>query len=110
MKIENKLDFNEVADRSFNFLTTMVDRKLDLLPYWLIAIDEKPAWARHYRVDDAELVGSWAEALIRLRQMTGSKVGLECEAAFKRLTLRDCAENGLRYNHKYPWTETQFCN
>ena len=108
--IRNKLDFNRRADLCFNFLTRMTDEKLDLLPYWLIAIDENPAWACHYRVDDSELPGSWAEALIRLRQMTGDDQGLRTEQAFKKMTLRDFGEDGLRYHHKYPWTRTIFCN
>ena len=48
--IRNKLDFRRRADLSCNFLTRMTDEKLDLLPYWLVAIDENPAWAQSYGV------------------------------------------------------------
>lgn len=110
MQNQNKLDLQYHAKLCFNYLTGMVDEKLDCLPYWLIAINENPAYAKHCRVDDAELVASWSEALIRMRQMTASKEGLRAEAGIKRHLLKDFGKDGLRYHHKYPWTQSIFCN
>ena len=47
------------AELALNYLTSMVDERYDYLPFWLIAAHENPAFARHCRVDDAELVASW---------------------------------------------------
>ena len=46
------------AEMALNYLTQMVDPKLDYLPYWLIYPNENPAFAKHCRVDDAELAAS----------------------------------------------------
>lgn len=96
-----------VAERSLNYLTGMVDRQTDCLPYWLIAAQEKPCCARHVRVDDAELVASWYEAMVCTRAILGPNApGAEVQAAFRRHTLKSWGEHGLRFHEPYPWTHT----
>ena len=59
MKRYKAFDLVACAQRTFNYITTMVDAKEDNLPYWLILPNKNPAEAAHCRVDDAELIGSW---------------------------------------------------
>ena len=55
-----------------HYITHMVDKAQDNLPYWLLLPNKKPAEAAHCRVDDAELVGSWYEGLHSAMQMLGT--------------------------------------
>lgn len=68
----------ENAKLAHNYLTGMVDKKLDNLPYWLLMPNKKPAEANHCKVDDAELVGSWYEGLDCAMKMLDTKRGLTC--------------------------------
>ena len=101
-----KYDILKCAEFSFNYLTRMVDKKYDYLPYWLISVNEVPAWAKHCRVDDAELVASWYEGLTSVREMLGTEEGREVEEGFKKHLLRSWGKDGLRYHENYPWTNT----
>ncbi len=94
------------AKRAHNYITTMVDKNENYLPYWLILPNKKPAEAAHCRVDDAELVGSWYEGLESTMQMLETTEGEEVLNAFKDFLLSDWGEHGLRFHHKYPWTHT----
>jgi len=105
-----KLDLRHNAELALRYLTSMTDPKLDNLPYWLVGINQDPAVARHCRVDDAELVASWGEALVLLRRMLGTDRGRAHEESYRKLVLRDFRDDGLRYHHDYPWTQTIFCN
>ncbi|MBN1512262.1 MAG: hypothetical protein JXB13_09630 [Phycisphaerae bacterium] len=97
----------DVAGKAQNYVTQMVDDRHDYLPYWFIAINEAPAWARHVRVDDAELVASWYEAAVCLRRMIGADDrALAVEAGFKKHLLRSWGPQGLRYHEDYPWSNT----
>lgn len=89
-----------------NYLTRMVDPREDFLPYWLIGANENPAWAQHVRVDDAELVASWYEALACCQRMLGTSDGADVLAGFKRHLLGSWGEHGLRFHKAYPWTHT----
>lgn len=110
MAVYEKLDLRHRAELALHYLTSMTDPKCDNLPYWLVGINEQPAVAKHCRVDDAELVASWGEALIRLRHMLGTDRGRDHETSYRKLVLRDFREDGLRYHHRYPWTESVFCS
>lgn len=94
------------AGLALDYLTGMVDKKQDYLPYWLVAPHESPAFARHCRVDDSELVASWYEAIVSLRHLMGTEEGLKAERGFQRHLLRSWGKHGLRYNEDYPWSHT----
>ncbi len=89
-----------------NYLTRMVDPARRSLPYWLIGIHQNPAWAKHCRVDDAELVASWYEALACSLEVLGTRDGQNVLEDFKHHLLRSWGEHGLRFHEKYPWTHT----
>jgi len=93
---------------ALNYLQNMTDAARDFLPYWLVGIQQKPAIAKHSRVDDAELVPSWSAAMIRVQDMIGAGAGDEQLAAWRRLFHRDIAADGIRYCHPYPWTASDF--
>jgi hypothetical protein len=105
-----RFDLMEHQKLCLNYLTRMVDPKLDNLPYWRLGFTSHPAFARHCRVDDAELVASWGEALIKVRQMLGCDEGKDVEASFKRHVMNSWGESGLRYHEPHPWSKTIFCN
>lgn len=102
----DKFDILADARLVHNYLTSMVDPNYDYLPYWLIGANENPAWAKHCKVDDAELVASWYEALVCVMEMLGTDEGAEVLAGFKKHLLTSWGEHGLRYNHPYPWSHS----
>lgn len=106
MKRYKAFDLVACAQRTFNYITTMVDEKEDHLPYWLILPHKKPAEAAHCKVDDAELVGSWYEGLEDLQAILGTDEGSDVLESFKRHLLKSWGEHGLRFSHPYPWART----
>ncbi|MEK5023539.1 hypothetical protein [Paenibacillus sp. FSL M7-1046] len=88
------------------YLTSMVDEKADNLPYWLVLPHKKPAEAAHCRVDDAELVGSWYEAIDAVRKMLKTEEGASVQQSFYRHVMKSWGEHGLRFHEQYPWTHT----
>ena len=95
----------EVAERGMNYITSMVDEKFDSLPYWYVQINENPAYARHVRVDDAELVASWYEAIVALEKIAGASPRSQLvKNGFKKHLLRSWGDKGLRYHEPYPWS------
>lgn len=101
-----KYSLDRSARLALNYLTSMVDEREDWLPYWLVNVNSFPAWARHCRVDDAELVASWYSAIVAVRRILGTDEGREVEEGFKRHLYRHWGEDGLRYHAAYPWTHT----
>ncbi len=101
-----KFDLDLSARLALNYLTKMVDAERDYLPYWLVQITAYPSWAKHCRVDDAELVASWYNAIASVREILGTDEGAEVQAGFKRHLYRHWGEDGLRYHEPYPWTHT----
>ncbi len=103
-----KFDLPDLAAKGLNYVTTMVDDAHDFLPYWYLAIQSNPAYARHVRVDDAELVASWYEAIVALRKIVGATArATAVEAGFKRHLLSHWGPDGLRYHCDYPWSNTK---
>ncbi|MEK4852211.1 hypothetical protein NST04_20350 [Paenibacillus sp. FSL H7-0756] len=88
------------------YLTSMVDAQEDNLPYWLVLPHKKPAEAAHCRVDDAELVGSWYEAIDAVRKMLKTGEGAAVQQSFYRHLMKSWGEHGLRFHEPYPWTHT----
>ena len=101
-----RFDLDLSARLALNYLTNMVDRDEDYLPYWLVHITSYPAWAKHCRVDDAELVASWHSAIACVREILDTGEGEEVQAGFKRHLYRHWGHEGLRYHASYPWTAT----
>jgi hypothetical protein len=102
-----KFDLKEMAVKGLQYITSMVDDAHDFLPYWFLSINTAPAFARHVRVDDAELVASWYEAIVALQKIVGpSERAQAVEAGFKRHLLRHWGPAGLRYHGDYPWSNT----
>lgn len=106
MKNYKKFDPVQCAKMSLNYLTSMVDKNENNLPYWLILPNKKPAEAAHCRVDDAELVGSWYEGLDSVIQMLDTEEGKDVLDSFRDFLLSDWGEHGLRFHHPYVWTHT----
>ncbi len=94
------------ARLALNYLTSMVDERHDYLPYWLVAPHEYPAWAMHCRVDDAELVASWYEAIDAVRGMLETDEGAEVQAGFRHHLMKSWGSHGLRFHEPYPWAAT----
>lgn len=101
-----KYSLDRSARLALNYLTRMVDEREDWLPYWLVNVNTFPAWAKHCRVDDAELVASWYSAIVAVRRILGTDEGREVEEGFKRHLYRHWGDDGLRYHAPYPWTHT----
>ncbi len=111
MRRYESFDIMDMAAKARNYLTRMVDDRHDFLPYWFIAINEAPAWARHVRVDDAELVASWYEAIVCMRRMLGpDERAAAVERGFQTHLLRSWGPKGLRYHEDYPWSNTNHCS
>ena len=96
----------ETARLVHHYITHMVDKEYDNLPYWLLLPNKKPAEAAHCRVDDAELVGSWYEGLVCAMRMLGTNDGDAVKQSLRRHLMKSWGEHGLRFCEKYPWTHT----
>lgn len=95
------------AERVLNYIDGMTDRAYGYLPFWLVMPHQKPAEAEHCRVDDAELVGSWFEAVDSLEGILGASERTRAlRDGFRRKVLSHWGEHGLRFHEKYPWTHT----
>ncbi len=97
----------EDAERVLSYINNMTDRAYDYLPFWLVVPHKKPAEAEHCKVDDAELVGSWFEAVDSLRDILGeSEITRELYTGFRGQLMDSWGEHGLRFHKKHPWTHT----
>ena len=94
------------AELVHHYITNMVDKAYDNLPYWLLLPNKKPAEAAHCRVDDAELVGSWYEGLCAAMEMLGTNEGDDVKQSLRRHLMKSWGEHGLRFCEPYPWTHT----
>ncbi len=101
-----KFSLKQNAELALNYLEKMVDKDLDFLPYWLVVPHGSPAYAKHCRVDDAELVASWYEAVSSVQKILGDGKGEEVKSGFYRHLMKSWGEHGLRFHEKYPWTHT----
>lgn len=101
-----RFDPVESARLVHHYITNMVDKSEDNLPYWLLLPNKKPAEAAHCRVDDAELVGSWYEGLVCAMRILGTEDGDEVKQSLRRHLMKSWGEHGLRFCEKYPWTHT----
>lgn len=101
-------EFNPIESAALvhHYITNMVDKQFDNLPYWLLLPNKKPAEAAHCRVDDAELVGSWYEGLASAMEMLGTNEGDDVKQSLRRHLMKSWGEHGLRFCEKYPWTHT----
>ena len=96
----------ESARLVHHYITNMVDKAYDNLPYWLLLPNKKPAEAAHCRVDDAELVGSWYEGLVSAMRILDTEDGADVKASLRRHLMKSWGEHGLRFCEPYPWTHT----
>ena len=101
-----QFDLLKSAELVRHYITNMVDKAYDNLPYWLLLPNKKPAEAAHCRVDDAELVGSWYEGLVCAMRMLESDEGDEVKQSLRRHLMKSWGEHGLRFCEPYPWTHT----
>ena len=100
-------DLKKDAALALNYIDGMTDRKYGYLPFWLTLPHKKPAEAEHCRVDDAELVGSWFEAVDSLIGILGKAGAAEELYEGLRSQVLSCfGEHGLRFHKKYSWTHT----
>lgn len=106
-----KYDLVEEAKAAFSYINNMTDRKYNFLPFWLTMPHKKPAEAEHCRVDDAELVGSWFEAVDSLKGILGeSSINTELYKGFRNRLLMSWGEKDLRYSEEYPWTHSIYAS
>ncbi|HNQ35116.1 MAG TPA: hypothetical protein PKN80_03525 [bacterium] len=101
-----KFQPRESARLALNYLVSMVDENLDRLPYWMVAPHENPAFAKHLRVDDAEIVASWYEGIDAVRRLLETPEGAEVQQSFYRHLMKSWGEHGLRFHEPYPWART----
>ena len=102
-----RYDLREDAVRALSYIDNMTDKKLGRLPYWLVLPHKKPAEAEHCKVDDAELVGSWFEAVDSLETILGkTDTTRELYTALRAHLMDSWGEHGLRFHKKFPWTHT----
>lgn len=102
-----KFDLKAVAKRGEQYIINMVDESCDYLPYWYVQINENPAYARHVRVDDAELVASWYEAIVCTIRILGDDADERAylvRDGLKRHLMKSWGEHGLRFHEPYPWS------
>lgn len=100
-------DLIEDAKRALSYINNMTDRAYGCLPFWLVVSHKKPAEAEHCKVDDAELVGSWFEAVDSLEGILGkSEITRELYNGFRTHLMDSWGEHGLRFHKKHPWTHT----
>ena len=100
-------DLRADASRALGYINNMTDRNYDYLPFWLVLPHKKPAEAEHCKVDDAELVGSWFEAVDSIIGILGnSDICTELYEGFRNQLMESWGEHGLRFHKKYPWTHT----
>lgn len=107
MPVYEKFDLKAVAKRGENYITGMVDENYDYLPYWYVQINENPAYARHVRVDDAELVASWYEAIVCTIRILGDEAdekAYKVRDGLKRHLMKSWGEKGLRFHEPYLWS------
>lgn len=102
----DKYSPRESARLVHHYITNMVDKAYDNLPYWLLLPNKKPAEAAHCRVDDAELVGSWYEGLVCAMRILNTDEGADVKASLRRHLMKSWGEHGLRFCEPYPWTHT----
>ena len=101
-----QFNLKECAALVHHYITNMVDKSEDNLPYWLLLPNKKPAEAAHCRVDDAELVGSWYEGLVCAMKVLDTTDGDDVKQSLRRHLMKSWGEHGLRFCEKYPWTHT----
>lgn len=102
-----KYDLAADARRALSYIDNMTDKALGRLPYWLVLPHKKPAEAEHCKVDDAELVGSWFEAVDSIEHILGkNETTRELYTALRAHLMDSWGECGLRFHKKYPWTHT----
>jgi len=107
----HKYDLVNNAKEALNYIDSMTDRKYNFLPFWLTMPHKKPAEAEHCRVDDAELVGSWFEAVDSLINILGHNDTLdELYNGFRNRLLMSWGECDLRYSEYYPWTHSIYAS
>ena len=99
----DSLDLGDKAEAALQHFISMVDRKLYCLPFFSTQLYAEPPEANHCYWDSAEMPGSWVDAVILLRLMTGSEDGLEVERQLKGELLSHWGEDGLRYHKPYAW-------
>jgi hypothetical protein len=100
-------DLRADAERALSYIDNMTDRAYGYLPFWLVLPHKKPAEAEHCKVDDAELVGSWFEAVDSIEGILGRSERSEVlYNALRAHIMESWGEHGLRFHKKYPWTHT----
>ncbi len=106
-----KYNLKQEAQYAFNYINNMTDRKYNYLPFWLTMPHKKPAEAEHCRVDDAELVGSWFEAVDSLKDIIDKAPEIEeLYNGFRNRLLMSWGEKDLRYSEEYPWTHSIYAS
>ena len=82
-----------------------LDPELGAQPYFRLDFGGVPPEARHASWDYCDMAGRFVDALILVRQMTGSRDGLDSEQQLRAFLLKRAnPRDGLMYDAEAPWS------
>ena len=106
MMIPDTLELTDRAEVALHHLTSNVDPKLNYTPYFYLNMVGDPPSCIHENWDYGDITARYIDAIVSLRQMTGSKTGLKVERKLKQLLVSTFSKkDGLSYRLKQPWTK-----
>lgn len=106
--IPDTLELADHAELAIHHITTNVDRKLHNTPYFYLHMNGDPPACVHEPWDWGDVTGRYIDALVSLRQITGTRTGIDIEHSLKDLLVSTLnKKNGLTYRMKTPWSNDE---
>ena len=106
--IPNTLELPDRAELAIHHMTTNVDHRLKNTPYFYLHMNGEPPGCFHEPWDWGDVTGRYLDALVSLRQITGSRTGMDIENSLKDLLVSTLDnKNGLTYRMKTPWSNDE---
>lgn len=103
--IPDTLELTDRAELALHHITTSVDPALRYAPFFYLNMQANPPFCQHENWDYGDVTGRYIDAAAGLRQMTGSKAGLDAEEKLKELLLSTFdSKDGLTHRQVNPWT------
>jgi DUF1680 family protein len=104
-QIPDTLELTGRAELAIHHMTSNVDPRLNYTPYFYLNMKGTPPACSHEPWDWGDVAGRYVDALVSLRQMTGSRTGINIEENLKDLLVSSInKDNGLTYRFKTPWS------
>src|SRR5690242_5505593 len=101
--IPDTLELTGRAEMALSHLTKSVDSKLKYTPYFYLNMLGNPPSCIHENWDYGDITARYIDAIVSLRQMTGSSTGLKEEKKLKELLISTLSKkDGLSYRLKQP--------